>query len=235
MASQYSSCAEPRALDCTVLLDRFPRVLRTGRRIPTCARQERRDPLLIETDHHDQCARDHFLSVHAISSSRSSENVASYASRLALISTSTPWSRLRSCGRMSLRSTSRSRRFSLLRCTTVRRCFGTITPIRGYTKREVESKTSRWTVLLLFPFVISARISLLLVMRRDPGRRCLTRTSYLEPTVTVSCLRPFLRREFRTSRPAAVFMRARKPCLFLRFRLCGLYVGCPISILASKL
>ncbi|SVB33034.1 uncharacterized protein METZ01_LOCUS185888 [marine metagenome] len=36
--------------------------------------------------------------------------------------------------------------------------------------------------------------------------------------------RPFLRRLLRTDRPLTVFIRARKPCLFLRLRLLGWYV-----------
>jgi len=43
--------------------------------------------------------------------------------------------------------------------------------------------------------------------------------------LTASLFRPFLRRRLRTARPHLVFMRARKPCLFLRRRLRGLYVG----------
>ncbi len=44
-------------------------------------------------------------------------------------------------------------------------------------------------------------------------------------THTESLLRPFLRRRFSTARPHLVFMRARNPCLFLRRRFRGLYVG----------
>jgi|AP45_3_1055517.scaffolds.fasta_scaffold14422_3 hypothetical protein len=36
-----------------------------------------------------------------------------------------------------------------------------------------------------------------------------------------SVLRPFLRRLLKTRFPPGLFMRARKPCLFLRFRLLG--------------
>lgn len=42
---------------------------------------------------------------------------------------------------------------------------------------------------------------------------------------TAKLLRPFLRRLFKISRPQRVFIRARKPCLFTRRRLRGLYVG----------
>ena len=49
--------------------------------------------------------------------------------------------------------------------------------------------------------------------------------AYFEPTVTVSWLRPRRRRRVRVLRPARVFIRARKPCLFRRFRFLGLYVG----------
>lgn len=61
---------------------------------------------------------------------------------------------------------------------------------------------------------------------RRPG--CRVRhvdSAYLEPTDTTSCRRPFWRRRVRVIRPPRVFMRARKPCLFFRFRLWGLYVG----------
>jgi len=36
-----------------------------------------------------------------------------------------------------------------------------------------------------------------------------------------SVLRPFLRRLLKTRFPPGLFMRARKPCLFLRFRRLG--------------
>lgn len=48
------------------------------------------------------------------------------------------------------------------------------------------------------------------------------------PTDTARRFRPCLRRRFRILRPAFVAMRARKPCLFFRFRLCGRYVGIPM-------
>ena len=41
-------------------------------------------------------------------------------------------------------------------------------------------------------------------------------TSYFFAMLTVSCLRPFRRRRRRTSRPARVFMRLRKPWVRLR-------------------
>jgi hypothetical protein len=37
---------------------------------------------------------------------------------------------------------------------------------------------------------------------------------------------PLARRRFRTSLPVLVLIRARKPCVFARFRLLGLNVGC---------
>lgn len=46
-----------------------------------------------------------------------------------------------------------------------------------------------------------------------------------DPIFTVSFLRPLRRRRFRVLRPPFDFMRARKPCLFFRFRFRGLYVG----------
>jgi len=53
--------------------------------------------------------------------------------------------------------------------------------------------------------------------------------SYFDPVDTTRRLRPFLRRRFSVCRPALVLMRARKPCLFFRFRLRGLYVGFPMT------
>ena len=38
---------------------------------------------------------------------------------------------------------------------------------------------------------------------------------------TTSRALPLARRRFKTRRPPFVFMRARKPCFFLRLRLCG--------------
>jgi len=43
-------------------------------------------------------------------------------------------------------------------------------------------------------------------------------------SLTVSLCRPFLRRRLSTLRPPRVAIRARNPCLFRRFRLCGWYV-----------
>jgi len=45
---------------------------------------------------------------------------------------------------------------------------------------------------------------------------------------TVRRLRPFLRRRASVARPHLSFMRARKPCLLMRRRLRGRYVGFPI-------
>jgi hypothetical protein len=49
------------------------------------------------------------------------------------------------------------------------------------------------------------------------------------PTTTTRRFRPCLRRRFRILRPAFVAIRARNPCLFFRFRLCGRYVGIPMA------
>jgi len=46
-----------------------------------------------------------------------------------------------------------------------------------------------------------------------------------DPIRTVRRFRPFLRLRFSVFRPPFFFIRARKPCLFFRFRLRGLYVG----------
>jgi hypothetical protein len=48
---------------------------------------------------------------------------------------------------------------------------------------------------------------------------------YFPPIVTTKRARPRLRRRFSTFRPALVFMRERKPCLFTRLRFRGRYVG----------
>ncbi len=49
--------------------------------------------------------------------------------------------------------------------------------------------------------------------------------SYFDPILTVRLRRPLCLRRFRAFRPPFVFIRARKPCLFSRFRFRGLYVG----------
>ena len=46
--------------------------------------------------------------------------------------------------------------------------------------------------------------------------------------------RPFFLRLASTARPEGVSMRLRKPCLFLRFRLLGLYVCFTFSPLAFR-
>src|SRR5690606_38593368 len=51
---------------------------------------------------------------------------------------------------------------------------------------------------------------------------------YFLPIVTTRRLRPLRRRLLRIFRPAFVAIRARNPCLFLRLRLCGRYVGMPM-------
>ena len=61
--------------------------------------------------------------------------------------------------------------------------------------------------------------------RRSRSRVRHVNSAYLEPTDTTSCRRPFWRRRVSVFRPPRVLMRARKPCLFFRFRLWGLYVG----------
>ena len=48
---------------------------------------------------------------------------------------------------------------------------------------------------------------------------------YFEPTLTTRRRLPRERRRLRAFRPPLVCMRARKPCLFFRFRFRGLYVG----------
>lgn len=75
---------------------------------------------------------------------------------------------------------------------------------------------------------------------RLPGRRATRRAQRLRRlrwmrSLTVRRCRPFLRRRDSTFRPALVFMRARKPWSFTRFRFVGLeYVGLPIvAVLAG--
>jgi hypothetical protein len=48
---------------------------------------------------------------------------------------------------------------------------------------------------------------------------------YLLPIVTTSCARPCRLRRFSVARPPLVFIRARNPCLLIRLRFRGLYVG----------
>lgn len=55
------------------------------------------------------------------------------------------------------------------------------------------------------------------------GRRY--RPPCLEPSFTVSRLRPFFRRRESVARPQRVAIRARKPCLLIRRRLRGRYDG----------
>ena len=60
-------------------------------------------------------------------------------------------------------------RFNRFLRTALCLCFGTIKPTLGCNTGEVESKTSKWAVLLLFPRCISARISGPVVIRRARG------------------------------------------------------------------
>jgi len=67
------------------------------------------------------------------------------------------------------------------------------------------------------------------VMRTRRGYRSLVyRLRCLDGILTTRRLRPFFRRRERVARPQTVFMRARKPCLFMRRRFRGRYVG-PIN------
>ena len=50
-------------------------------------------------------------------------------------------------------------------------------------------------------------------------------TVYLRPIVTTRRERPLLRRRLSALRPPVVFIRARNPCLLIRLRFRGLYVG----------
>src|SRR5919108_1414787 len=63
-------------------------------------------------------------------------------------------------------------------------------------------------------------------MRTRRGYRSLVyRLRCLEGERTVRRLRPFLRRRDSVARPQTVFMRARNPCLLMRRRFRGRYVG----------
>ena len=62
--------------------------------------------------------------------------------------------------------------------------------------------------------------------RATPGPPVMHRRgNYLEPMVTERVFRPRRRRRLRVLRPPRVFMRARNPCLLLRLRFRGRYVG----------
>src|SRR5947207_5624854 len=66
-------------------------------------------------------------------------------------------------------------------------------------------------------------------MRTRRGYRSLVyRLRCLDGIRTVRRLRPFLRRRDSVARPQTVFIRARNPCLLMRRRLRGRYVG-PIN------
>ena len=80
-----------------------------------------------------------------------------------------------------------------------------------------------------------ARISLPLVTRACFGKRAplggrnpegspedTPYRAYLDPMLTTSRRRPRFRRRFNAFRPAFVLIRARNPCLLIRFRLRGL-------------
>src|SRR3989449_8552025 len=60
---------------------------------------------------------------------------------------------------------------------------------------------------------------------------CRYRLRCLDGRRTVRRLRPFFRRRDRTARPHTSFIRARNPCLLMRRRLRGRYVG-PIHYLS---
>jgi hypothetical protein len=169
------------------------------------------------------------------------------------MSTSTKHASLFKRGSTTKRPISLNRRLSRLRCTAaprtrapvgevLRRGFGTTTPRRECRTGEAETKTSRFRVFLLFPRRNSSRISSEAVIRAVRGRanpRPLAGVSplftarrgrgycfpCLPPMVTTRRLRPRLRRAFRTLRPPRVAMRARNPCLLIRLRLRGRYVG----------
>jgi len=148
-AAQQSPRREPGTLDRTILPQGILRVHGTRRLIPAGIGQRRRNRFLINRDCSDQEPGRQRRSTHWINSSRNSGNDASYASRLARISTSK--FRLASRGSTSSRTTSRNLRFRRLRCTELCRYLGTMMPARACERGEVESKTSRWAVLLLFP------------------------------------------------------------------------------------
>src|SRR5690606_21672078 len=95
---------------------------------------------------------------------------------------------------------------------------GVATPV-GTTEDTPECSGIRQTVRPaepLTPPVLGCCRSLSRCRRRD---RAVTRNAGAPQGV--SCARPFARRRFRTSRPALVAMRARKPCVRARLSLLG--------------
>jgi|GEM_PF-6189250 len=77
----------------------------------------------------------------------------------------------RRAGRTVRRTTSRNRRFRRFRRTIRCPYRGTTSPALGYGLGEVETKTSRWSVLLRSPHLNKARISRLRVIRHARGKR----------------------------------------------------------------
>jgi hypothetical protein len=83
-------------------------------------------------------------------SSRSAANSAAYDSRRARIAMSADGRSL-SFGKSSIRTSSRSRRFSWFRATAVCWCRGTTTPTRECARGEARARTSRCMVRIRFP------------------------------------------------------------------------------------
>ena len=70
-----------------------------------------------------------------------------------------------------------------------------------------------------------ARIVYPLVAFRLPETKALGK-SIFQRDQGIRRFLPLARRRFRTNLPVLVLIRARKPCVFARFRLLGLNVGC---------
>jgi hypothetical protein len=223
---------EPPASQQSEALDRFQGIRRTGRRVPAGGGRQGRDALPVEVDPPDHEPSKHSRSVSRVSSSRRSGKEASYARGRARISRSMTHPRSRSRGRRTMRPISFRRRRSRFRSTTVLPYRGTIVPRRGTVPDEGALNTSSHSPRPRLPSRRSPRISLPRRTRisrgscspsgATPPRRGAPTERYFEPTFTVSRLRPCRRRRFSASRPPRVFILARKPCLFSRFRFLGL-------------
>lgn len=237
VAPEQAPHREPAASPEPVAADGLFRVRGAARLESTRRCEEGGNALPIKADQPEGRSRRRRRSIHSLSSRSSTSKEASYASRRARTSTSTARPALSSLGRTCVRATSRKRRFSLFRRAAVCLWRGTTSPTREHDAGEGESKTSRCAVLLLFPRRKSWRISGPPVIRRARGYRlrpscgeAVTGSrAYFDPTLTARRFRPRRRRAFSTLRPPRVFMRARKPCLFRRFRFRGLYVGLPMA------
>lgn len=213
---------------------------------PARRRPQHRETRLIEPYGSDHQPRDHIASSPAVHSASSLPYVDSYAFLRTRTRTSHSWPARQRSPSTRLRAISLNRRFNRFLATIPCPSFGTIQPTLG---RPPDSST--WTssrrVRLRVPRVSTSLISRVRRMRADRGSRsppgkspavtsaspptrgpggrptdCSRYRAFLEPMRTVRDQRPRRRRRLRVARPALVFMRARKPCLFKRLRFLGL-------------